>query len=70
LDFIYLKKIGQLPFTSKSPQPITKYYLLMIQSNRYGKITGMEFNNQKPQWKMPKKISGANKRGIWTLSVG
>ena len=42
----------------------------MIQSNRYGKITGMEFHNQKPQWKMPKKISGANKRGIWTLSVG
>ena len=41
-----------------------------MQSHRFGKIRGMQYYEGKEDWKMPKKINGTSKRGIWTFSVG
>ncbi len=30
----------------------------------------MEYYQDKTQWKMPKRIAGASKRGIWQINVG
>lgn len=30
----------------------------------------MQYFNNRQQWKMPKKVPGAGKRGIWAIAVG
>lgn len=58
-------RLGQPACTTRSTTPTTRYSISHTQSSRFGNVFGILYSKEKQVDLYPKRIRGANKRGVW-----